>query len=253
MGGYDRFIVFGAIYFDESGGHTRHGRIGIAATIASTEQWFGLEREWREALTITKRLKSFHAKNNDSTQKALNIVLATLLYRWKIPTLCITLDQDVYMQNTTPLQRGWYGNAFGFARYISAIMSGDSAKRGYSGDIGYYVEQGGKGHDWIMQAFGVIYASDKLRADYGMAAYGPVDRRIHLPVHAPDLIAHEVVHDDGKSFPLAIVGDFALVQEITAPQIARAMEEFTEIRIELKKANQRLRNERRRRKKSKSE
>jgi hypothetical protein len=91
------------------------------------------------------------------------------------------------------------------------------------GDYGYYVEQGGKGFGWIMQALALIYSSDKLRASYRMATYGRVDRRIHLPVHTADLISHELLTNRHTSPILNRLGEQVVVQDVTADDVGEIM------------------------------
>jgi hypothetical protein len=221
--------VFGAIYSDESG-NEQTGRIGIAASLASIQNWTELEAEWRQVLVFANREHEFHAVENDRTQYALNVTLAWLMKKWRVATVCITVRERDYLENTTALQRGWYGDAYAFARYVSLVYTGESIRRLNKGDFGHYVEQGGRGFDWIMQTLGLIYKSDQLRPKYRMATYGPVDRRIHLPAHAADLVAHEVITNRHKSAALSLLGENVVIEDVAGDTIETIMTEFAEIR-----------------------
>jgi hypothetical protein len=244
IGHFDQFIVFGAVYFDESGDDPRHKRIGIAASFADSASWLAFEVDWRAILTPVGREKDFHANRNDQIQGALNVFLAMLMKKHGIYSFGTTIDADDYRAATTPLQRGWYGNEYGFARYVSLILTGHALAKLDRVDFGYYVDQGGKGGDWIMKTMADIYRFDDLRASYRMATFGPVDRRKHLPVHAADLVAHEVITNRENSTPLAILGDNVEVDDGTREQIDGVMAEFTQLRMHMRHAtrNRRARN-----------
>jgi hypothetical protein len=94
------------------------------------------------------------------------------------------------------------------------VAQRDIQKQGRCRRHRYYVEQGGKGFDRIMEHFGIIYRDDRLRASRSMAAYGPVDRRILLPVHLSDLVAHEVITNRHESPALKILGELVVIDDI---------------------------------------
>jgi hypothetical protein len=250
IAGFDLFVVFGAVYTDESGDDPKHKRIGIATSFTDIGHWTSFDTEWRKVLVSVGRERDFHANRQDNLQQALNIVLATLMKQHRVYSFCTTIDHDEYHAATTALQRGWYGNEYGFARYVSLVLAGHSLNRLNRGDFGYYVDQGGKGVDWIMQTMATIYRIDRLRAQYRMAAFGLVDRRKDLPVHAADLVAHEVITNRDASLPLSILGENVEIDDTTHGQIAGAMTEFTRIQKYMRHLKQKHKNERKAKRKS---
>jgi hypothetical protein len=214
--GFDWFAVIGANFSDESGGHDNAGRICIATATAPTVAWIDFMRAWGPILHACGRTGEFHANRGDATQKQLNLALAAVMREMRIPSLCMTIKQDTYRKVTTPKVRSQYGNAFGFARYCSLMITSQALEKvQIPGHFGYYVEQGGKGFSWIMERLAQIYRSDMLRARFRMAYFGPVDRRTDLPAHPPDLVSHEVNTARHNSPVLKILDDLVEVQDIS--------------------------------------
>jgi hypothetical protein len=239
--------VIGAAYFDESGDEENPGgRIGIAGALGTTDQWLGFEGDWRGVLDDAHVTPGdFHAVQTSSLQVALSDTCARLVKKWNIITLCVTLRESDYERCTNQLQRGWYGDAYGFARYVCFMTVSAKAKT-RDGDIGYYVEQGGKGFDWIMEHFGIVYRDDKQRANRRMAAYGPVDRRIHLPVHVPDLVAHEVITARQVSKPLVTLGGLVSIFDINEDEIDDLVHGWTKDQMMMMSLKEQARRDKRR-------
>src|SRR5262249_30714650 len=153
---FDIFIVYGAFYFDESGDDELHERMGISSTFTSAENWEGFEGDWRGVLAAFPD-HEFHANDNSDVQRALNVSLALLMRKWSVISFTITLRKADYARNTDKVQRSWFGNEFAFARYVSLILCGDQVQKLNRGDVGYYVDHGGEGVDWIMERMKLIY------------------------------------------------------------------------------------------------
>lgn len=227
--------IFRPIYFDESSNQAEDSRIGIAASMASAHQWMLFDTQWR-AVLADARLQpgDVHAARAGSVQTAMNIALARMLRDLGISSTCVTTRVSDFESVTTPAERSMYGGPYGFLRYASLLalnLTFDNA--GDTGRYAYYLDQGGQGGDWFLQTLGRIAQHDELRAKYRMAGYGVVDRRVHVQVHAPDLIAHEVITSRHTSEPLKVLGDRVLVDDWTADDIRELMGDFSGIREKL--------------------
>jgi hypothetical protein len=246
IGRFTVHAVLGALYMDESGGHSDTDRIGIASSVATTENWLRFESMWRQVLKDAGREDSFHAVNTDVVQQGLNLKLADVMCECRVWTLCITVHQSVYKDVTTATERARFGNAFGFARYVNVHHMADQFRQEDKGDVGYYIEQGGKGCEWLMIRLNRIYRSVELRRFFRMGALGPVDRRIHLPVHAPDLASHEVITCRHTSVPLMTLGAQVTIRDITGDEIRNVVDEFSKMEAKLKRIRRDNENHRRR-------
>lgn len=227
--------VFRLIYFDESSDQKDDGRIGISACMSSAYQWAVFEERWR-AILAAKGIDAgdFHAVKTDTVQRETNIALAHLMKEIGIASTCVTLRTSEFERYTTQDERGNYGGAYGFARYASILALNHTFDDvGDSGSYAYYVDQGGQGGDWFVQTLQKIVGHDELRAKYRMAGYGVVDRRLHLPVHAADLVAHEVVTSRHTSEPLKILGKLVLVDDWTGEHVEEVMRDFAKTREKL--------------------
>ena len=222
IGHFNGFTVFGAVYFDESGNDDRSGRIAVAASIASVEGWEQFETKWSHILG--RAGNEFHAKDRSTTQYRLNCLLPVLMELCGVVTLCITLDRQEYRTLTSADDRSRLGNVAGFAGFLCIGRMAQYLRDEKLGDIGYYVEQGGPGFDKMMEFLGMVYRLDEARTNWHLADYGPVDRRIHLPVHASDLIAHETITNRDKSEPLKIAGNQACIIDLGAEYVQSAVE-----------------------------
>jgi len=230
LGGYDLMALFGALYQDESGGHTRDGRIGIATSLARVDHWLRFAEVWQPILRAADRETTFHAVNADAVQTKLNLRLASLMKRFGVFTTCITLRQEDFAAATESTDRSRYGGPFGFARYLSLFVMGQHLRTADQGEAAYLVEAGGKGYTWFIRILAGVYASDDLRREYRMASFGPSDRRKHLPAHAPDLVSHEVITARHTSEPLRILGGHVEIIDVSKDLMTEAMASFRRMR-----------------------
>jgi len=224
------------IYFDESY-HEKTGRIGVSATMATTGQWEHFVRDWGGVLAAKSVAPGeFHAQSGGKVQRELNLSLAGLLSNLGICSTCVTLRTNDFEANTTLEQRGNYGGVFGFARYVAILsLSLGFEDAGRSGEFAYYADQGGRGLDWFMQTLRTIAANDSLRRQYRLTKHGVVDRRVHLPVHAADLVAHEVITHRHTSEPLNVLGRQVLVDDWNGDEVREVLNDFSQSRERLKK------------------
>jgi hypothetical protein len=237
IGHFDVFAVMtAAIYSDESGGDDLHDRICIATSFATLPRWISFEQRWGMVLnTVPEHV--FHAVATDHAQRVFNAALPLVMRECEIVTFCLTMRETDYMKATTPRQRSRHGNVFGFARYAALSIFSALIGRRVGGDVGYYVEQGGKGYAWIMERMRAIYGDDELRREYRMATFGPVDRREHLPVHTADLVAHEVITARHTSVPLDILGDHVEIYDVSGEDIENVIGEFAKLNDRLDRMN----------------
>lgn len=113
------------------------------------------------------------------------------------------------------------------------VGAGQAVTMSGLGDVGYYVEHGGKGVGYIMDLMGQIHRSDRMRPRYCMAAFGQVDRRTHRRVHVADLVAHEVITQRHHSRPLDVLGDSLLIRDMEGDDIQELVSDMSKDRDKL--------------------
>lgn len=226
IGKFNQFVVFSA-YFDESGNRASK-RIAVVGAIATAESWTAFETHWALVLSAAKRERQFHAKNTDRVQIILNELLADAMKYSNVWAMSVVVDEADYLRTTNQRQRSQMGNAYGFAGYIGLSVLSDWARQSNE-HVGYYIDQGGPGYGKMMEILVNAYATDSGRESFRVAGYGPADRRIHLPVHPADLVAHELAMNPDDSKPLAILGDRVRRIDVTPEFLRGLMAEFDEL------------------------
>lgn len=210
IGGFNRFAVFAA-YFDESAtGSTRRGIVAVAASIATADAWSAFDDAWRPVVEDSGLQRAFHAMENDPVQRRLNGTLPGIMNSAGVFSVCVVFDRAAHIRITSPEDRSVFGNDHGFAWLACAsVVSGALEQNGEY--AGYYIDQGGLGSKKAMQFLSGAYRDDEARESWRLADYGPADRRIHLPLHPADLVAHELATVGRSSAVIKSLNDVNVV------------------------------------------
>lgn len=237
--GFGYYAVF-AVYLDESGSRTRGRRIGYAACLGTVDQWDRFSIGWLRVLmdqAVVGNLEpdahyDFHAKNGGYSlvQRRLNRLLPTWMLQCGIFSSAVAMNEADYIELSTHADRSRLGNVYGFAGFGAAVMMGSALRSLGGGYAGYYVDRGGPGFDKVMQLFGDVYNGEQhLRPHFRLAHYGPANRHDNLPIHAADLVAHEVVTRGQASPIVQWLGNELHVHELTPIDIASLLGTFREM------------------------
>jgi hypothetical protein len=219
-----------AAYFDESAvGTAKHGTVSVAASIATLENWRRFENIWRPVLKSAGRETSFHAVARSKEQQALNAVLPLIARECRVWTQCVTFDRADYFNNTSAVDRSQLGNDHGFAWFACASVIAEYLRDYVKQDAGYYIDQGGLGSDKAMQILGWVYRDPEWRESWRLADFGPADRRVQLPLHPADLVAHQVATNRSESDILSTFGDWLNVSDAPASSIREAVSDFHDL------------------------
>jgi len=237
IGRFDWFAVLAA-YFDESG-DDRSDRIAVAVALAHEENWRQFEALWRVALDLAN-VTDYHAHINNNAHHALNRAMPVLVKECRILLSCTTVSRSDYMRVTNASDRSQLGNEYGFAGFVAISLMADVLRKYNQGDAGYYIDQGGKGFGKMIEILSYWYQRD--RADFMMATYGPADRRLHMPLHPADLVAHEVITNREKSECLPLFGEHLAIQDLSTQQLREIFAQHRVIWAHLKREKQRLKN-----------
>lgn len=137
-------------YCDESSNNAVDERVGIATCSGSSEQWDALEKAWQLQLKDSKVTRDrFHAT---SASAKLRMALAQIMYDIGIAAACCTLRPSDFEKATKQEDRGKYGGAYGFARYVQLLQINAAADSLLDQTpIEIYIDQGGLGGAWFMQ------------------------------------------------------------------------------------------------------
>jgi hypothetical protein len=153
----------------------------------------------------------------------LSEILARIMSGFTV-SLCITLDEEHYKRSASSEERAYLGNACGFAGFACSAYLGDVLRALDHHEFGFYVDQGGRGTAKHLEILQRIYADDRWRARFGLADFGPADRRVHLPVHTADLVVHEVITNRHHSHALSILGQRVIVRDLSKEEIDDTLE-----------------------------
>jgi hypothetical protein len=216
-------------YCDESSNEADDPRIGVAMCSGSKAQWDTLAGIWPiQMMALNLKPDDFHATR---AKEEARMALANTMQQIGIATACATLRISDFEKGTKQADRGKYGGAYGFVRYMLLLHTSWAADDLLDETpIEIYIDQGGLGGDWFMQLLDAIAMHDSLRKKYRLTAHRTVDRRNDVRVHCPDLISHELLTDRHTSPVLKLLGNTVLVDDWTQDGIAEAIDEFNDIR-----------------------
>jgi hypothetical protein len=77
----------------------------------------------------------------------------------------------------------------------------------------------------------------------GLAAFGPVDRRVDTPVHPADLVSHELATNRENTQIIEALGQRLTILDVTPDHIRGVLDDFTEIWQRVKRDRIRRKNE----------